>query len=107
MKQHLPRLSSIRGCRLNASLEMLCWCSCEIRKRSNTYQSQSHPLQCPYIRGRRSAALQSKVIIVLARRTLRDPEKDSREHHRYVLRNVGIAVVGELVGVPAEDVFKD
>ena len=50
---------------------------------------------------------ESEIVFVFAVGVLRYPEDDGREHKGYVLRDVGVAVVGILLGVGGDYIFQD
>ena len=51
--------------------------------------------------------LDGQCVLVLGADALRDPKDDGGQHEGDVLGDVGVAVVGELLGVVMEDVLQD
>ena len=51
--------------------------------------------------------LNGQRVLVLSANTLGDPKNDGGEHEGDVLRDVGVAIVGILLGVVIEDVLED
>ena len=49
---------------------------------------------------------QSEIVFIFMRSTLGNPQDDRRKHEAYALRNIGVAVIRELLWVSVEDVLQ-